>query len=345
MAGALLLGIYNDVDEAAEAIQGIRLLGIPENRIDVLSATPLRYDILGRTRPRSRVILGTLIGALTGFVTALILVGGTQVLYPIRQGGQPLWPIPPQLIILFEVTMLGTMFGTFIAFFLTNQFPRFGRPASDPRIMAGRVGVAVESDDARADRACEALEDAGAVEVVREPGRRQVDQASWWLWLLTVVLILGVLGVAGGLVAYDILRLPWFAQMIDSPVVAYEQGPRLQAPAEAAPVQGPVLIDDQPATQPVKADPASLQRGQVLYGMHCALCHNPTGDGNGPVSGFFVAGMPKPFDLTSSQVQSLTDQQIFVAITNGFGTMPSLREDLTPSQRWDVVNWVRALKK
>ena len=200
----------------------------------------------------------------------------------------------------------------------------------------------MEADDQRVERAEQALKDTGALDVQRSPARVQNDTRRWWLWLLTVGLILGVLGLAGGLVAYDILKIPWFSQMQNQISTAYEQGPRLAAPAQAAPIQGPVLINDQPASQPIAADANSLQRGQILFSMHCALCHNQTGDGTGPVGGFFN---PKPADLTSSAVQQLSDNQIFVVITNGFGVMPSIHEDLTPSERWDVVNWVRTLKR
>ena len=59
-------------------------------------------------------------------------------------------------------------------------------------------------------------------------------------------------------------------------------------------------------------------------------------------SGFFN---PKPFDLTSAEVQALSDQKIFTVISRGFGIMPPLHENLDAEQRWDVVNWVRTLKK
>ena len=131
MAGHILLGVYDEVDQAANAVERVRRLGVPENRITVLSATPIPSHILGRPKPQSWLNVATAIGAILGVLTALAIVGGTQLLYPIRQGGQPLWPIPPQLIILFEVTMLGTMWATFIGFFLVNKFPRYGDPVND----------------------------------------------------------------------------------------------------------------------------------------------------------------------------------------------------------------------
>ncbi len=347
MAGSILLGIYDDIEPAVEALDCMRRLGVPENRVSVMSAYPIRGEVLGRHSDHGTLPIYTIVGALLGAVTAFLLVGGTQILYPIRQGGQPLWPIPPQFIILFECTMLGLMWATFIGFVLVNRLPTYGNPVNDPRIQAGYIGVVVELKNGRGDNAESMLRDAGALEVKRLPARKQVDLSKWWLWLFTVALILGVAGLAGGLVAYDYLKIPWFSQMQNQISVAYEQGPRLAAPAEAAPVQGPALINDNtPGTMPVAVSQDSLQRGQVLFGMHCQLCHGAAGEGNGPVGGFLVAnGGKQPANLTGADIKSLSDNQIFIVITNGFGTMPSIRENVTVEERWDVVNWVRALQK
>jgi mono/diheme cytochrome c family protein len=72
------------------------------------------------------------------------------------------------------------------------------------------------------------------------------------------------------------------------------------------------------------------------------MCHGPNGDGKGTLNGFFN---PKPADLTAAAAQKLTDAEVFLVITQGFGPMPSLAESLSPTERWDVVNHVRSLKK
>jgi mono/diheme cytochrome c family protein len=157
--------------------------------------------------------------------------------------------------------------------------------------------------------------------------------------------IVGVLVAAAGialLFSYDVLRISFPSQMVNQDSVGYVQGPRLAVPAEAIPVQGPVLLADQPAVEHVPATANSLQRGGVLYGINCAVCHGGAGTGDGTLSGFFS---PPPADLTGQDVQELPDADIFLAITQGRGDMLSLAENLSPSQRWDVVNYVRSLQK
>ncbi len=100
------------------------------------------------------------------------------------------------------------------------------------------------------------------------------------------------------------------------------------------PIQGPVLISGAPASEPISPTVASFQRGQVLFNVNCALCHGETGVGDGPLSQYFA---PRPADLTGSVVRSVPDSTIFLVITQGFGSMPSLAENLLPVERWDVV--------
>jgi mono/diheme cytochrome c family protein len=108
------------------------------------------------------------------------------------------------------------------------------------------------------------------------------------------------------------------------------------------PVQGPDLIAGEPASLPVPSSPNSLQRGKTLFGINCVMCHGAGGTGNGAVGAFFN---PKPFNLTSSAVQNLQDNELFLVITQGFGVMPPAAENLSPEERWDVINYVRTLKK
>jgi mono/diheme cytochrome c family protein len=277
-------------------------------------------------------------GALAGLLAAVLLLVATPVLYPLYQGGQPLIPIPPSFIIIFELTMLGTMVATFIGFVLTNRFPTFGRPAYHPAITTGQIGMVVETDDSRLERVQSALRDAGGQEIAQVDSPVEGDPHRWRLLGFTILLIGGVLAIAGGLLAYDIIKIPYTTQMTYQESIDYEEAPRMAAPAEAIPVSGPAVIANQPGGEPVPAEPNSLQRGQVLYNIHCAVCHNETGAGNGRLSGYYN---PKPRDLTSAEAQAQTDQHIYMVITNGFGLMPPLRENLTANQRWDVVNWVR----
>jgi mono/diheme cytochrome c family protein len=51
---------------------------------------------------------------------------------------------------------------------------------------------------------------------------------------------------------------------------------------------------------------------------------------------------PRPFNLTSEHVHTLPDDVFFLVITEGLGPMPSLAENLSPVERWDVINYVHS---
>ena len=108
----------------------------------------------------------------------------------------------------------------------------------------------------------------------------------------------------------------------------------------AVPVQGLSVIPEEFPVNPVPADEVSLQRGAILYGIHCQMCHGAQGHGDGPLATYFDR---TPQNLTSPHVTAEFDGLVYLTLAQGFGQMPALAENLTPRERWDVVNYVRTL--
>jgi mono/diheme cytochrome c family protein len=87
---------------------------------------------------------------------------------------------------------------------------------------------------------------------------------------------------------------------------------------------------------------ASIERGGSHYGLDCSVCHADDGRSQRPLG----QGMyPRASDLTSKQVQSYSDQELFWIIQNGirFTGMPAFGNVETPDHVWDLVNYVRTL--
>jgi mono/diheme cytochrome c family protein len=336
-----LLGLFNNVDAAADAIDRLHKLGVSDEKITILSNAPYRPEMLGRPHHHSKVSLASLGGAILGVLLAAFLTVGLFLLYPLYQGGQPLIPIPSSLIIFFEVTMLGTIWASFFSMLVLSGLPAFKVQPYDPRITDGYIGVEATVEAKMGDPVEQACQDAGAVDVKRFPQAPAIDYKFKRFWG-GVLGVLTVGAVISGLFFYDVLHIDFPTNMDEQDSFGYEQGPRLAAPENAVPVQGPALINGEPASLPVPSSPDSLQRGKTLFGINCVQCHGAGGIGNGAVGSFFTPG---PFDLTSSAVQNLQDNELFVVITQGFGVMPPLAENLSPEERWDVINYVRTLKK
>lgn len=147
--------------------------------------------------------------------------------------------------------------------------------------------------------------------------------------------------VVGLLFTYQVIKFEFPTNMADQPAVDYQEGPRLLPPEGAVPVQGKSLVLDHLPANPVPADEVSLQRGKILYTIHCALCHGEGGRGDGPLASYY--GDRPPSDLTAPNVSAQFDGSLYRTITQGFSRMPSLAENLTPRERWDVINYLRTL--
>jgi mono/diheme cytochrome c family protein len=89
--------------------------------------------------------------------------------------------------------------------------------------------------------------------------------------------------------------------------------------------------------------PQMIERGKKYFSINCAVCHGPSGKGDGTV----VEKMPvKPPSLLSDKVKNFKDGRIFHIMTAGQGVMGSYASQITdPDNRWAVVNYVRNLQK
>lgn len=139
---------------------------------------------------------------------------------------------------------------------------------------------------------------------------------------------------------FQIVEIPFPTDMSDHPASAYQIRPRADDPDGAVPIGGLAVVPGEVPTNPVPRDETSLQRGKILYSVHCQLCHGEYGHGNGSLSAYFSR---TPQNLTGSKITEEFDGTVYLTIWEGFGQMPSLAENLTTREIWDIVNYVRTL--
>lgn len=151
-----------------------------------------------------------------------------------------------------------------------------------------------------------------------------------------------VLGIA---VTYEYIQIDFTSLMEEQPSIGYREGPRLLPPEGSVPITGlEVPADGSVPTNPVEATSNSIARGNLLFGIHCAVCHGEDGLGEGPVAAYFKSPAPAVADLTTDRIVKLDDGLLYLIVTNGAQGMPSLAENLTPRERWDVINFLRTLQ-
>jgi hypothetical protein len=82
-------------------------------------------------------------GALIGFLSAYFLTSITQQLWAIDTGGMPIVTNWTNMIILFELTMLGAVFAAVITLLVSAPIPSRGPAIYDPEVSDGKILVGV----------------------------------------------------------------------------------------------------------------------------------------------------------------------------------------------------------
>lgn len=143
---------------------------------------------------------------------------------------------------------------------------------------------------------------------------------------------------------------PWSQDMMNQPSIKPQEGVMTPFPARSVPVTGiPTQVSSREEardmTSPVPVTEATLKKGRTLFRIICSACHGLTGKADSPVSNKIGA-----IDLTDDYVQkSLTEGWIWGTITFGSFVMPAYgvpneqggSNDLSPEERWLVVNYVK----
>jgi hypothetical protein len=86
-------------------------------------------------------------------------------MYTIQVGGQPFAPVPPAIIVIFEMTMLGMLLSTFLGVFLDSTFPSYRPMKYVPEISDGKIGILIETLPADEKKVTDLLKKLGAESV------------------------------------------------------------------------------------------------------------------------------------------------------------------------------------
>jgi putative copper export protein/mono/diheme cytochrome c family protein len=107
----------------------------------------------------------------------------------------------------------------------------------------------------------------------------------------------------------------------------------------------PLAIDAYPTTYlrpSVPYQAGAIVAGAALYQASCAGCHGPRGAGDGPDG----RGLPRaPADLRAPHTAQHTAGDLFWWISHGIpgSGMPGFGSRLSEDQRWELINYLRAL--
>lgn len=93
---------------------------------------------------------------------------------------------------------------------------------------------------------------------------------------------------------------------------------------------------------PVAVNGDLMERGKQRFNINCAICHGPTAAGNGMTKQY---GLTTVVTLQDERIRKMADGEIFNTITNGKNTMLAYGPNLSVTDRWAVITYLRALQR
>jgi hypothetical protein len=166
MSTQSILGLFQQPEPAADAMDGLKEAGFELGTFDVLTGTPYPEGAFGEHVPQHRLFRFPAFGAIIGFTLSVFLTAVTQLAYPMVTGGKPILSIFAMLIIMYEMTMLAGVIATVIGIIFESRLPNMKPGIYDTRITEGWIGVVITFDDeSKVADAESVLNKAGALEI------------------------------------------------------------------------------------------------------------------------------------------------------------------------------------
>lgn len=167
-----LLAVFEDIEPATHGVDKLHELGVQDRDMNVISGVPIPGRALGRPGALTNVSRIALVGAILGMGLGIFLIYGTPYLYPLRVGGQPIFPIPMGWIVMFEMTMLGLMGFAFIGMFVDSGFPAYTPMEYMPGISDGKIAVLFSCPNEEQNKFVDELTKLGAESVAPAEARQ-----------------------------------------------------------------------------------------------------------------------------------------------------------------------------
>jgi mono/diheme cytochrome c family protein len=324
------------------------------------------------------IVLGA---GLTGLATAILLQWWTNSYdYAWLISGKPMFSIPANVPIMFELTVLFAGITTLVAMLVLNNLPlpahpldfvkRFARSTDD------RFFLLIEAADPKFDEdETKKLLDSThphAVEAVHEDRTTPSKLPTGLVYALVILTVAAAVPIALAAKARyaksssprihliaDMDYQPKYKAQRENPVFADGRSTREPDPSTVA--VGELREDDHfyrgkqqgawALTFPpqVRTDETTMERGRERFGIYCAPCHGMGGEGDGMIArradelaqGTWVP----PTNLTEERLRQMPIGELFNSITNGVRNMPPYGAQVVAADRWAIILYLRALQR
>ena len=139
-----LYALYPDPDAALRAVDGLRAAGLHDRDITIMSAEPIEHHPLGDRDQATWMFWFAGGGGAIGLAVAAWLTRMTETAWPLPTGNMPIVSWWTNLIIMFELTMLGGIVATVITLLVTAGLPARRSKLYGAEIAGGGILVGVD---------------------------------------------------------------------------------------------------------------------------------------------------------------------------------------------------------
>jgi hypothetical protein len=162
-----IYGLFDRPDAAQRAYSSLKRAGVPSRDITVVSGEP--YEAFEFSHRDHSLILFrlALLGGIIGFISAVALTRGTELAWPLVTGGMPIVAWWPNIVIIFEMTMLGAIVTTVISLLVAAKLPSFRQDLYDPAVSDGKILVGVPLSGGRSEEGVREALKAGGPSAVK----------------------------------------------------------------------------------------------------------------------------------------------------------------------------------
>jgi len=114
-------------------------------------------------------------------------------------------------------------------------------------------------------------------------------------------------------------------------------------PAGESKTGSKIPAEESARANPVKPEADSVAQGKRMFSSQCAMCHGATGDGKGDLAEDMKLKMKDYTDPDA--LKDFSDGDLFYILTNGKDKMPDEGDRLSPTQKWNLINYIRSFAK
>lgn len=142
---SVLYALYDDGDAAQMAVDALRAGGLRDDEITVITSEPMEDYAFGALHHHNRLWYIASAGGVLGFLSAAWLTSFTEVAWPLPTGNMPIVAWWPNLIVIFEMTMLGAILATVGSLIVTGGLGRPSPALYDRAVSEGKILVGVDT--------------------------------------------------------------------------------------------------------------------------------------------------------------------------------------------------------